>query len=327
MRSLRLYQKLYLIRSSEEAIIERYMDDEMKTPMHLSIGQEAISAAVIETMTKSDQVVGTYRSHGIYLAKTLETDQFFAELYGRVTGSSKGKAGSMHLSSPEHGYLGSSAIVGTHIPLAIGAAMANKIKKNDNWVAVFFGDGAIDEGVFFESLNFACLHGLKIMFVCEDNGLAIHSHASTRHGYKSISEIVKQYNCHVVESSSTVADELFTLVDEGKMAAQQKNQPLFLHFECFRYLEHVGIGEDYDAGYRERSEYDKWKERDPIKLQREIVAKRYGEGTVAKVEKEIDDQILASIAYAEASAFPPDSDLLSEVYSPNQSQIEMGAQV
>ena len=132
MRSLRLYQKLYLIRKSEEAIIERYMDDEMKTPMHLSIGQEAISAAVIESLTKSDQVVGTYRSHGIYLAKTLETDKFFAELYGRSTGSSKGKAGSMHLSSAEHGYLGSSAIVATHLPVALGAAMANKIKGNDN---------------------------------------------------------------------------------------------------------------------------------------------------------------------------------------------------
>ena len=141
------------------------MDDEMKTPMHLSIGQEAISAAVIESLTRADQVVGTYRSHGIYLAKTLETDKFFAELYGRATGSSKGKAGSMHLSAPDYGYLGSSAIVATHLPLALGAAMANKIKGNDQLVAVFFGDGAIDEGVFFETMNFACLHGLRMIFV------------------------------------------------------------------------------------------------------------------------------------------------------------------
>jgi TPP-dependent pyruvate/acetoin dehydrogenase alpha subunit len=325
MRSLRLYQKLYLIRKSEEAIIERYMDDEMKTPMHLSIGQEAISAAVIESLTKSDQVVGTYRSHGIYLAKTLETDKFFAELYGRSTGSSKGKAGSMHLSSAEHGYLGSSAIVATHLPVALGAAMANKIKGNDNWVAVFFGDGAIDEGVFFETMNFACLHGLRLIFVCEDNGLAIHSHASTRHGYESISDIIRQYNCHVIQSDSTVADELFELVDQGKQEALKKNQPLFLHFECFRYLEHVGINEDYEAGYRERSEYNKWKEKDPIKLQREIVAERYGEHTLQKVEAEIDEQILNSIKYAEGSPFPPASDLLAEVFSPDTQEAFIGA--
>ena len=301
------------------------MDDEMKTPMHLSIGQEAISAAVIESLTRADQVVGTYRSHGIYLAKTLETDKFFAELYGRATGSSKGKAGSMHLSAPDHGYLGSSAIVATHLPLALGAAMANKIKGNNQWVAVFFGDGAIDEGVFFETMNFACLHGLRLIFVCEDNGLAIHSHASTRHGYDCISDIIRQYNCHVVQSDSTVADELFELVDEGKQAAQAKNQPLFLHFKCFRYLEHVGINEDYEAGYRERDEYESWKERDPIKLQREIVARRYGEDTVKKVEEEIDAQILKSIEYAEGSPFPPASDLLTEVFAPNHENTLQGA--
>ena len=326
MRSLRLYRKLYLIRKSEEAIIERYMDDEMKTPMHLSIGQEAISAAVIETLTKSDQVVGTYRSHGVYLAKTLETDKFFSELYGRATGSSKGKAGSMHLSSAEHGYLGSSAIVGTHIPVAIGAAMANKVKKNENWVAVFFGDGAIDEGVFFESLNFACLHGLRVIFVCEDNGLAIHSHASTRHGYKSITDIVSQYNCHVVSSSSTVADELFSLVDEGKIAAMEKEQPLFLHFECFRYLEHVGINEDFDAGYRERSQLEEWKKRDPLKLQRAIVARRYGDETVQALEKEIEDQILKSIEFAENSPFSAPSELLSDIFCERENATGMGAQ-
>ena len=210
--------------------------------------------------------------------------------------------------------------------VALGAAMANKVKDNDQWVAVFFGDGAIDEGVFFESLNFACLHGLRIIFVCEDNGLAIHSHSSTRHGYHSITDIVSQYDCHVVESSSTVADDLFTLVDEGKAVASKHNQPLFLHFECFRYLEHVGINEDYDAGYRDRREFVSWKDRDPLKLQRALVERRYGEDAVVLLENEIDEQILRSISYAENSPFPPDRELLSDVFCDNTSAAGMGAQ-
>ena len=128
----------------------------MKTPMHMSTGAEAICAGVCQALRPQDQVIGTYRTHGIYLAKTGETDRFFAEMYGRATGMAKGKAGSMHLTAPEAGLICTSAIVGTTIPVALGAAYANRQNAQDRVVAVFFGDGAIDEGVFWESINIAC---------------------------------------------------------------------------------------------------------------------------------------------------------------------------
>ena len=172
--NVELYRKMCLIRTAETAICEHYPEDELKTPMHMSMGGEAICAGVCHALKAEDQVLGTYRSHGIYLAKTMETDRFFAEMYGRATGTSRGKAGSMHLMAPEHGLICTSAIVASHIPVALGAAFVNKATDNGQTVAVFFGDGAIDEGVFWESLNFACLRKLPVMFVCEDNGFAVH---------------------------------------------------------------------------------------------------------------------------------------------------------
>ena len=245
------------------------MDDQMKTPMHLSIGQEAISAAVIETMTQSDQVVGTYRSHGIYLAKTLETDQFFAELYGRVTGSSKGKAGSMHLSSPEYGYLGSSAIVGTHIPVAIGAAMANKIKQNDNWVAVFFGDGAIDEGVFFESLNFACLHGLKVMFVCEDNGLGISVH--TPNSWVEAAYGHRDDLAYFAGNGLDIVNALETAMDAVEHVRSTR-RPGFLHLKLVRLLGHAGS--DVQRSYHSQETIEQAESQDPVFLTAKLLVEQ-----------------------------------------------------
>src|SRR3989344_4925634 len=149
--NIELYKKLSRIRRAEEAISAHYMEDEMKTPMHMSMGGEAISVGVCSAIGDRGAVYCTYRSHAVYLAMTDETDAFFGELYGRVTGVAKGKSGSMHLSAPESGFLGASAIVGSTIPLAVGSAFASHMLGTKKIAAVFFGDGAIDEGVFWES--------------------------------------------------------------------------------------------------------------------------------------------------------------------------------
>ena len=153
---LEFYKKLYLIRRAEEKIREHYSEDEMKTPMHMSMGEEAIVVGVLEAAGKKSQAFGTYRSHALYLAKTGESDMFFAEMYGKAAGPAKGKAGSMHIALPDAGVMMTSAVVGTTIPVALGAALANAYLKNKRVVVSFFGDGAVNEGVFWESLNFAC---------------------------------------------------------------------------------------------------------------------------------------------------------------------------
>jgi len=299
-----LYQKMYLIRAAELAIQKHYMDDEMKTPMHMSMGEEAIIAGICHAMAPTDQALGTYRSHGIYLTKTMETDRFFAEMYGKVTGVAKGKGGSMHLIAPEDGLIGTSAIVGSNIPVAVGAAFANKQQQNGKQVAVFFGDGAIDEGVFWESINSACLMKLPIHFICEDNSFAVHTPDHERHGYKSIAELASQYDCHLFTSDSTDPEVIYNLMQEARAKMAKTGQPCFFHLKYYRYLEHVGIFEDFKAGYRSRDDFEAWNERDPLDLQRKKLLDMVHESDIAALEEVIDTQVDRSIKLAQAAPFP-----------------------
>ena len=310
-----LYRKMYLIRMAEEKIRVLYPDDQLKTPVHLCIGQEAIAVGVIQSLKEEDQIFGTYRNHGIYLAKCGDTDRFFGELYGKQTGEYRGKAGSMHLSSPETGFMGSSAVVGTTIPLALGCSFVNQQKNNSKLTAVFFGEGAADEGVFWESINFACLKKLPLIFICEDNDLAIHSKASERQGYKSITDIISNFDCRVFKSESTDPEVIANITTEGISHIRQEGGPVFFHLKYYRYLEHVGIDEDFKAGYRSRNEFEKWMEVDPINLQREkLLNIGLSEESIQKIEKAILQQIEKSIEQAQQAPFPADSELFQNLY-------------
>lgn len=313
--NLELYTKMYLIRKTEEKIREHYLEDEMKTPVHLSVGEEAVAAGVCTALGPKNHIFGTYRSHGIYLAKTGETDKFFAELYGKATGIAKGKVGSMHLSAPEFGFLGSSSIVGSIIPVAVGAAFANKMKGNNKITTVVFGDGAIDEGAFWESFNVASLMGLPILFVCEDNELAVHTHKSYRHGFNSITEIVSQFNCNVLKSETTDVEVVYKLTSDAMKLSKETMKPCFIHLRYYRYLEHVGVNEDFHCGYRSKEEFEKWYKVDPVNLQREKLLKLgLNEENVLKAERKIDSQIETSIELAKAAPFPGNSELYEDLY-------------
>lgn len=314
--NLGLYKKLYLIRRTEETIREHYMEDEMKTPVHLSVGEEAIAAGVVHALKNDDQIFGTYRNHGIYLSRTGETDKFFAELYGKKTGLAKGKAGSMHLFSPEHNFMSASAVVTTIIPVAVGAAFANKRKKNGKMVAVFFGDGAVEEGAFWESLNFACLHKLPILFVCEDNGFAIHTPVKDRQGFKSIGDIVSKFYCNVFEEKTTDVEVIYKLTHDAIKKQRNTGKPCFLYFKYYRYLEHVGINEDFKFGYRSEEEFKKWYKVDPINLQRKKLLKNgFSESEIKKIEAAINKQIENSVRLAKKAPFPDDKEVLRDVFA------------
>lgn len=312
--NLELYKKVYLIRQSEKKIIEYYPEDEMKTPMHMSMGGEAIAVGVCHALKPEDQIFGTYRSHGIFLAKTEDTDDFFAEMYGKDIAFLKGKGGSMHMCAPDHGFMGTSGIVATAIPVAVGAAFANKTEGNNRVVAVFFGDGATDEGVFWESLNAACLMRLPIVFACEDNGFAVHTPGSDRRGYRSLPDIISKFNCHVLTSESTDPEEIYKLSAQGLTMMKETESPLFLHCRYYRYLEHVGINEDFSAGYRSKKEFLEWHKRDPIHCQRSKLKKAgYGEEELQKIEKFIDEKIMKSISKAKEASYCDTSELTKEV--------------
>ena len=241
--SVELYRKLYTIRRAEEWIIENYSKDDMKTPMHMSLGQEAIASAVCHALGPEGQVFGSYRSHAGFLAKTGDVDRFFGELYGKVAGTAQGKSGSMHLAAPEQGYVLSSAIVASSIPVAVGAAFANKRKENGQVSCAFFGDGALDEGVFWESLNVACVMELPVLLVCEDNDLAANTPKNLRQGYRRITDVIRTFNCRVFEDDTTDVEQIHGLAREAIQSIKRTGIPSFLHLQCYRYLEHVGVYE------------------------------------------------------------------------------------
>jgi pyruvate dehydrogenase E1 component alpha subunit len=298
--NLLFYKKLYLIRRCEQEIIAHYSEDQMKTPMHMSMGAEAIAVGACGALKAEDQIFGTYRSHALYLAKTEDSDDFFAEMYGKETALLKGKGGSMHLCAPDHGFMGTSAIVGSIIPVAAGCAFANKRADNGKMVAVFFGDGAVEEGVFWESLNLACLMRLPMLCVCEDNGLAVHASKSERQGFESIAEIVSKFKCLVYEAKTTDAEAIYKLTREAIDQVNTRCMPAFLRLEYFRYLEHVGVNEDFIAGYRCRDEFEHWLNVDPIRLQRKkLKALGWKESVIEGLEMDIDDKIGKSLVRAQ----------------------------
>lgn len=310
-----LYKKVYTVRMAEERIRADYMDDEMKTPVHLSLGEEGLVAGVAQALTGTDKVFGTWRNHALFLSKGGTLDDFFCELYGRETGIACGKAGSMHLSSPEHGFLAASAVVGSILPVALGAAYAQKAQGTDDIAAVFFGDGATEEGVFWETLNYACLAKLPLLFVCEDNELAIHSDIKSRQSY-DIATTVRTFNLPVFTSDSTDAREIFELAAGVVAKVRGGDGPAFLCLKYHRYLEHVGINEDFEAGYRCKEDCAHWYEKDPVRVQRTNLLKAgVPENEIRALEKEIDAAIETAVAKATASGFPAADELHKDVYA------------
>ena len=312
---LTLYRKALLIRTAEEQIIKHYDTNQMKTPMHMSMGEEAIVAGVCTALDKNSLTFGTYRSHGLYLAVSEETDKFFAEMYGKTTGVLNGKGGSMHLLAPDNGLLGISAVVGSTLPLAVGAAFANAYRNIKTISTVFFGDGAVDEGVFWESLNIACVKKLPVLFVCEDNGFAVHTPLHARRGYKSLTNIVKQYELSVFDTATTDAEEIYMLTLRAIDEIKKKRRPAFLYTRYYRYLEHVGVHEDFHAGYRSEKEFKKWKKNDPVKLLRKKISDaKVNDKNVIYIEQNIKKQVLKSLQKAVKASSPTASELFKNIF-------------
>jgi len=331
--ALLLYRKLLLARLSEEKIRELYPQNDIKTPVHLGIGGEAIPIGVCHCLPQGTKFFGTYRNHTLYLALSENTDVFFAELYGKVTGAGKGKAGSMHLTDPEHGLVATSAVVGTTIPVAVGAALANQYHETQNpssfakasadrkskiqnpkWVVAFFGDGAMEEGAFWESLNFACLRRLRILFVCEDNGLAIHSPADDRRGFRSVLEATRGFDCH--GASAEGADLSLVIQQTREMMEQMSKTPKpgFLHFTYFRFLEHVGPNEDFDAGYRKGLTTEERAKADPVAVfASHLPSLGCSHAELKAIESEVKSQIDRSVKKAQTDPFPSASELYTDV--------------
>ena len=292
------------VRMVEERIVELYPSDRIQSPVHLSIGQEAAAVGLCAHLRTRDLLFTTYRGHAHYLAKGGDLKAMFAELYGRATGFAKGKAGSMHLAAPEVGMMGSSAIVSSTIPHAVGAALRSRWTGADDITVCVFGDGATEEGVYHESLNFAAVQRVPVLFVCENNGLAIHSKLSDRQSY-GLTEHASVYGIEghrlsFATDPTEVHQELAPIV-----AAMRRDQrPRFVEIPMFRAKEHVGPGEDFQRGYRSQHELMEWRLKDPLLA---------GDVDLAAAREAIAAEIEDAVAFAESSPMTPPHEVLTDV--------------
>lgn len=307
----RLYRSLHRIRRVEEEIARIYPTDRIKSPVHLSIGQEAVSVGVCEALNPRDVVFGTYRSHALYLAKGGDLKAMVAELYGKDTGCARGKGGSMHLIDLKAGILGTSAVVGTTIANAVGYACAVKYRRLDTVVVSFMGDGAVDEGVFHESLNFAALKKLPLIFICENNSYAIHTHQRLRQKNPQIAERAASYG---IPSERIEDNDVLKVFEKVKGAVDALRGggagPFFFECMTYRWKEHVGPNEDYQLGYRTREEASPWMEGDQVMR----IGAALEDSRRQQIESENEAEIREAFAFAEESPFPAPSQLFADVF-------------
>jgi TPP-dependent pyruvate/acetoin dehydrogenase alpha subunit len=295
------------IRVVEEEIAARYQEGKMRCPTHLSVGQEAVAAAVAECVQPTDFAVSTHRGHAHYLAKGGSLKAMIAELYGKATGCSKGKGGSMHLVDLSVGFMGTSAIVGNSIPVGVGLALSAQLKGTDQISCVFFGDGTVEEGVFYESVNFAAVRKLPVLFICENNLYSVYSPLSVRQPKgRSIAAMVSAMGINVAEGDGNNALECHEILGTAAKSVRSGQGPLFLEFSTYRWREHCGPCFDNDIGYRSQGEFEQWQRKDPIRQLEESLRKQDPSSATSfqVITAEVKAEVVEAFDYAERSPFP-----------------------
>jgi len=306
VKKIKLYIKMLRIRKIEEKISSTYHEQEMRCPIHLSIGQEAIAVGVCENLNSKDKIVTAHRSHAHFLAKGGSLRGMIAELYGKETGCAKGLGGSMHLIDLKAGVYAAVPIVGSTIPIGTGIAWANKLKKNKDIVVAFFGDGATEEGVFFESLDFAALHNLPILFICENNEYSVYSHISKRQSSKrDIVKIAKSLGVNSLKIDGNSVENIFLKSKKIINSIRKSPSPFLIELKTYRNLEHCGPNNDDDLGYREKNYLNFWKKKCPIKNYTNYLKNKKYLSNLKElsINKKIEKEITNAFNFAKKSKF------------------------
>lgn len=306
------------IRLIEERIRALYAEQEMRCPVHFSIGQEAIAVGVCAHLKQEELITSAHRSHAHYLAKGGDLKAMLAELYGKATGCAAGKGGSMHLIDRSAGFFGAVPVVGSTIPIGVGTAFSSVLQGNPCLTVIFFGDAATETGVFHESLNIAAIHKLPVVMVCENNLYSVLTPLSARKpANREIVQLAAGHGVFNRQGDGNDADEVFSLAGEAIQHARAGNGPAFLELKTYRWFEHCGPLSDEHLGYRPPGELEAWKARDPLKL---YVDRLCGNGTVSEadlelMEKAIHAEIEEAVAFAKASLFPGRDQLGKHLYA------------
>lgn len=314
----RLFYEMLRIRMVEEKIAELYPEQEMRCPVHLCIGQEAVAVGVCANLSRDDYVLSGHRSHGHYLAKGGDLKAMMAELYGKATGCSRGKGGSMHLVDLSVGFLGATPIVGSTIPIAVGTALGSVMRGERRVTVVFFGEGATEEGVFHEAMNFAALKRLPVVFVCENNLYSVYSPLSVRQPEgRELTSLAEGHSVESYQGDGNDVVQVYGMAEKAIIKARGGGGPTFLEFKTYRWREHCGPNFDNGLGYRSEKEFLEWKETCPIETFKRrllgdgIITQREIDATTAPIEAEIID----AVALAKGGPFPEGHALIEDVYT------------
>ncbi len=312
-----LYRSMLRIRRIEEEIERRYHQDQMKTPIHLVIGQEAAAVGCCAALRASDLVYTSHRTHGAYLAKGGDLKRMLSEMHCRINGCVGSRGGSMHLIDKSVGVAGTSAIVGGAVPLAVGAALAAKLKKDGRVVVVFIGDATTEEGVAAESLNFAALKKVPVIFFCENNFYSVQSPLATRQPARDIRAWAEAHGMPAVSVDGVNVLAVRDAVEKAVALARSGGGPTFLEVPVYRFRAHGGAGDDSKTGYRDEVERRAWEAVDPLALLGEYLTRRslIDPSAIAEMERDIAAEILEAFEHALASPNPTEEDLYRHVYA------------
>ena len=314
-RALARLRMMLRIRRFEEKAAELYGAGKIRGFLHLYIGEEAVATGVMPALTPDDNVVATYREHGHALARGIAAGAIMAEMFGRTTGCSRGRGGSMHLFDASRRFFGGYAIVGGGLPVAVGLALADRLRSRPAITACFFGDGAVAEGEFHESVNLAALWRLPVLFLCENNLYAMGT-ALARH--QSQTDIARKAQAYDVPSAAVDGMDVLAVEDAARIAAdtvRREGRPYLLELRTYRFRAHSMYDPDL---YRTKEEIAAWKERDPIRLLRSRMEAQgmQTSDAVAALEREVEAEVAEAVAYADAGPLEPVSGLLTDVEAP-----------
>ena len=310
----KVYYMMKKIRLVEERIALEYPKNEIRCPTHLSIGQEAVPSALSILLKEKDFVVSTHRGHAHYLSKGGSLKKMIAEIYGKATGCSGGKGGSMHLIDKSVGFMGTSAIVGNSIPIGVGLGLSLKLKKEPFLSCIYLGDGAVEEGSFYESLNFSVLKNLPVLFICENNLYSVYSPLSKRQPKgRAIHSLAKSIGANSINCDG---NNVFTAIDLLKNIIEEirygQKKTWFVEFDTYRWREHCGYQYDNNIGYRTQEEFERWKSKDPVKL-----IERFSKKIIdlQEIEKLINIEIDEAFAKAKSAPFPEIEDAFNSIFA------------
>lgn len=314
---VRLFREMLRIRMIEEQIAERYSEQKMRCPVHLSIGQEAVPVGISALLRHSDQIVSTHRCHAHYLAKGGDLRAMLCEMMGKESGCCGGRGGSMHLFDSPAGVLLSLPIVAASIPVGVGAALAMKQMGSDDVAAIYLGDASLEEGVYHESANFAALHRLPVLFVCENNLYSVYTPLKDRQPTRPLTELGRAHGMPSDHIDGNDVDQIIASAKRAIARARSGGGPTFIQADTYRWREHCGPNYDNKLGYRTEAEFESWKDRDPIMtFRKQLIRKNlFSEQSESEMVNLLKEEIDAAFAFANMAPFPDPATIRDHIYA------------